>query len=172
MDEKNIWQAAEDGDLEQVKKLIGLGVDVDSKCDNYHEDYPVCHDIVGGVLCRCRFVDLSVSLCSFCSVCVDQGWTPLHIAALGGHIDIVEQLIKSGADVNLPKMVCSPLFFFSSRDRKCHFFPSQVYRFLLTIDGHFLDFEALKQRWVSHHPYHHQCFFCVSLCHPTDPSDA
>ncbi len=47
MDEKNIWQATWDGDLEQVKKLIGLGVDVDSKCEDNHKDYHVCdNDII------------------------------------------------------------------------------------------------------------------------------
>ncbi len=34
----DIWQAAEDGDLEQVKKLITLGVDVNSKDANVRND--------------------------------------------------------------------------------------------------------------------------------------
>ncbi len=41
MNQKNIWQAAEDGDLEQVKKWITLGVDVNKK------DFFVCnYDII------------------------------------------------------------------------------------------------------------------------------
>ena len=30
----------------------------------------------------------------------DQGWIPLHLAALGGDKEIVELLISKGADVN------------------------------------------------------------------------
>ena len=30
----------------------------------------------------------------------NQGWIPLHLAALGGHKEIVELLISKGADVN------------------------------------------------------------------------
>ncbi len=48
----------------------------------------------------CHTFQTHVSLCSFCFVCVYQGWTPLHMAAFNGHKDTVELLIKHGANVN------------------------------------------------------------------------
>uniref|UniRef100_A0AAQ4NQQ8 Oxysterol binding protein like 1A n=1 Tax=Gasterosteus aculeatus aculeatus TaxID=481459 RepID=A0AAQ4NQQ8_GASAC len=33
------------------------------------------------------------------------GWTPLHLASYFGHKDVVEELLKVGADVNLPNNV-------------------------------------------------------------------
>ncbi len=49
---------------------------------------------------------MSVSLCSFCSICfvcvVYQGYAPLHFAARWGHCEVVELLIKHGANVNAP----------------------------------------------------------------------
>ncbi|CAG10951.1 unnamed protein product, partial [Tetraodon nigroviridis] len=33
------------------------------------------------------------------------GWTPLHLASYFGHKDVVEELLKAGADVNLPNNI-------------------------------------------------------------------
>ncbi len=52
------------------------------------------------VIMMSHFPNLHVSLCSFCSICVHQGDAPLPIAALKGHKDIVELLIKCSANVN------------------------------------------------------------------------
>ncbi len=59
-----------------------------------------------------HFPNLHVSLYSFCSICVYQGAAPLHIAAQKGHCEIVELLIKSGANVNAQNQyVCALVAF-------------------------------------------------------------
>ncbi|XP_077441178.1 oxysterol-binding protein-related protein 1 isoform X1 [Vanacampus margaritifer] len=35
----------------------------------------------------------------------NRGWTPLHLASYFGHTDVVDELLKAGADVNLPNNV-------------------------------------------------------------------
>ncbi|XP_061635630.1 oxysterol-binding protein-related protein 1 isoform X3 [Phyllopteryx taeniolatus] len=35
----------------------------------------------------------------------NRGWRPLHLASYFGHIDVVDQLLKAGADVNLPNNI-------------------------------------------------------------------
>ncbi len=89
----NIWDAALDGDLEHVKKLISLGVDVNEK----HEKI-VCDDIIINVFVSghgCLTLFILFHLFRLC-----QDVTPLHIAAERGRKDIVELLIKHGANVN------------------------------------------------------------------------
>ena len=36
---------------------------------------------------------------------VQDGYTPLHIAAQNGHVEVVETLIKSGADISVVEKV-------------------------------------------------------------------
>ena len=39
-------------------------------------------------------------------VCTVQNqWTPLHLAAQNGHVEVVETLIKSGADISVVEKV-------------------------------------------------------------------
>ncbi|XP_061539610.1 LOW QUALITY PROTEIN: oxysterol-binding protein-related protein 1 [Phycodurus eques] len=35
----------------------------------------------------------------------NRGWRPLHLASYFGHIDVVDELLKAGADVNLPNNI-------------------------------------------------------------------
>ena len=33
--------------------------------------------------------------------CIQRQWTPLHLAARDGHTEIVDLLVKNGADINI-----------------------------------------------------------------------
>ena len=45
---------------------------------------------------------------------LQDGRTPLHMAAAAGHLNVVQYLVSSGADVNLKDKVSGVMYNFSS----------------------------------------------------------
>ncbi len=39
-------------------------------------------------------------VCAMCLWMSQDGWTPLHVASTGGHVEVVSALIGAGASVN------------------------------------------------------------------------
>lgn len=39
------------------------------------------------------------------ALCVQEGWTPLHVAVQGGRVDIIKLLISRGADITIQNKV-------------------------------------------------------------------
>uniref|UniRef100_A0A3Q2Y6S4 Oxysterol-binding protein n=1 Tax=Hippocampus comes TaxID=109280 RepID=A0A3Q2Y6S4_HIPCM len=68
---------ARNGDLDAVRKLLASKVSGESTLD-----------------INCKGKSKS-----------NRGWTPLHLASYFGHTDVVDELLKAGADVNLPNNV-------------------------------------------------------------------
>lgn len=53
---------------------------------------------------------LRINTCTFYHLHEQSGWTPLHSAALIGHVDTARLLLEHGADVNTRDMVSCPLY--------------------------------------------------------------
>ena len=46
---------------------------------------------------------------------LQDGGTPLHMAAAAGHLNVVQYLVSSGADVNMKDMVSGIMYNFSTK---------------------------------------------------------
>ena len=103
---KTLHQAAKAGDINQVKALLGQGVDINVKDDEGLT--PLHHAIKEGHTELARFlIDQDADLKA-----KEKRWdyTPLHYAIWFNNTDIVEVLVNKGVDVNYtPKRDYSPL---------------------------------------------------------------
>uniref|UniRef100_A0A7N5ZTZ0 Oxysterol-binding protein n=1 Tax=Anabas testudineus TaxID=64144 RepID=A0A7N5ZTZ0_ANATE len=71
--EAQLLSHAKEGRCSPIQRLLQSGFDQSSSLN---------------INCRCKSKD-------------SLGWTPLHLACYCGHTDVVEELLKAGADVNL-----------------------------------------------------------------------
>ncbi|XP_035664097.1 death-associated protein kinase dapk-1-like [Branchiostoma floridae] len=96
MNRRDFLQAAQDGDVEKVRRWLEEGLDVNTK--DYYGDtglYEACkkdHDKVVALLIK-NGADLNVTN--------KDGFTGLYVACRGGYDKVVELLIKNGADLNV-----------------------------------------------------------------------
>ena len=84
--------AAHNGHVEVIVSLTKSGADI-----NVVEKVNQCKNTID-------YCILLYSMKQFVCIVQDE-WTPLHLALRNGHIEVVETLIKSGADINFAQKV-------------------------------------------------------------------
>ena len=89
-----MWAASE-GQLQNVKKLINAGEDVNAA--NAEGDTPLHYAVSNGDK---DILNILLQAGAAVNATDSEGNTPLHWAAKGGHKDILKILIASGGDVN------------------------------------------------------------------------
>jgi ankyrin repeat protein/beta-lactamase regulating signal transducer with metallopeptidase domain len=93
---KSLHQAAQDGDIAQVRLLISAGTNVNEK----DKDGRTALQLAVRQAHR-AVVELLITKGADIEAKGGNGATPLHMAASAGHKDIVELLLNRGADVNV-----------------------------------------------------------------------
>ena len=99
---KDIWEAAEQGDIEAVKEYLAAGTDVNAGggLDDNGEPLlwtPLHHAAWGG---HKEIAELLIAKGAEVDANHDGEGTPLDSAIIGGEKEIAELLIDEGADVN------------------------------------------------------------------------
>ena len=92
----SLHEAAAAGDIEQVKKLISEGANIDAK--NKQGRTPLHIAAANG---RMEVAGLLIEKGANINAKHNSGGTPLHLAVNGGHKEMVELLITKGADINV-----------------------------------------------------------------------
>ena len=92
----SLHKAAAAGDIEQVKKLISEGANIDAK--DKQGRTPLHNAAANG---RMEVAELLIEKGANVNALHNSGGTPLHVAVNGGHKEIVELLITKGADINV-----------------------------------------------------------------------
>ena len=96
MDRTDLFDAASDGNVEEVKKLLEKGADPNAQ-DGYG-DTPLHKAASGG---RVDVVKLLLERGADPNIQDKDGNTPLHKAAYNGHVRVVKLLLERGADPNI-----------------------------------------------------------------------
>ncbi len=104
---ESLHDAAEGGDVSQVKRLISKGADVNAKTDGWlitpmhvaaregHKE--VCELLIAkGAEVNVKSGEVDVADMNY----KDEGWTPLHAACAEGHQGVAKLLLTHGAAVN------------------------------------------------------------------------
>ena len=90
-----LLQAARDGDLAEVERLLEAGADV-----NLQGDYGGTALMAAAARGYTEMAELLISAGADVNLQSDYGWTALMVASKYGYTEIVEMLINAGADVN------------------------------------------------------------------------
>uniref|UniRef100_A0A8C5PEM3 Uncharacterized protein n=1 Tax=Leptobrachium leishanense TaxID=445787 RepID=A0A8C5PEM3_9ANUR len=75
--------------------------------NSYNEEQLLCDarngnlEEVHELLKSCRTGEITVNINCKGKSKSNLGWTPLHLACYFGHVQVVEDLLKAGADVNV-----------------------------------------------------------------------
>ncbi|KAK9761390.1 hypothetical protein K7432_013752 [Basidiobolus ranarum] len=93
MSTQNIWLAASDGNLEEVKGFLEAGISVDAKDQN---GYTPLHAAVS--YGHTELVQFLLDSGANVNITDSDGDTPLHVCE---NFEVAEQLVKAGADIQL-----------------------------------------------------------------------
>jgi hypothetical protein len=93
---KSLGQSVVDGDIDQVKKQISSGADVNTK---NRMSWTLLHTAIRNK--RTEIAQLLIDKGADVNARDNRGRTPLHFAVESGQKDIVETLIAKGSDVNV-----------------------------------------------------------------------
>ena len=95
---QNIWNAADEGNIEEVKQHLDSGIDVNAK--NQFGGTPLHFAAKQGHM---KIAELLTAQGAKVNAKADDESTPLHSAAISGHKEVAELLIAKGAEVNAKK---------------------------------------------------------------------
>jgi outer membrane protein assembly factor BamB len=92
----SLHKAAAAGDIEQVKKLVSEGANIDAK--DKQGRTPLHNAAANG---RMEVAELLIEKGADINAQHNSGGTPLHLAVNRGHKEMIELLITKGADINI-----------------------------------------------------------------------
>ena len=95
---QNIWNAADEGNIEEVKQHLDSGIDVNAK--NQFGGTPLHFAAKQG---HKNLAALLITEGADTNAEAYDKSTPLHSAVISGYKEVAEQLIANGADVNATK---------------------------------------------------------------------
>jgi len=122
-------EACEDGDLKKVKQYLELGADKDARDSKF--GYSGRHYAArGGQLRVLKFLSQDDDGQDRCL----RGFTPMHLAAMKDHLDVVKWHVSKGADINCKSTEgVTPLFLAAESNAE------SVANFLLSMKGILID---------------------------------
>ena len=92
----SIWTAAEDGNIEVIKKHIEAGANIESKCEGCGGT-SLDHAVRNGFIEAAKFL---ISAGADVNATDSKGMTPLHKSILEGYSEMATMLMDEGADPN------------------------------------------------------------------------
>ncbi|RQM29564.1 hypothetical protein B5M09_010745 [Aphanomyces astaci] len=104
MENPNLWCAAYNGKIEDVRKYLALGADVNKKdavrpCCT---DIPTSYHRKQGVLCVAASAGFLEVVKELIQCGADNAYSPLYAATLTGHLHVVQELVDNGANIDAP----------------------------------------------------------------------
>ena len=93
-DSRQLWRAIETGDLNELRKIFGSGVSINSTDENGVTPllHAACYD-------RIDVIRTLIECSADVNAVRSDGFTPLLLAVFHGHRDVIQLLVESGADV-------------------------------------------------------------------------
>ncbi|XP_054631968.1 ankyrin repeat domain-containing protein 27 isoform X2 [Dunckerocampus dactyliophorus] len=98
---EKLLRAVADGDLEMVRYLLEWTDEEEKEEGEVPSEAPLCHPLCQCLMCA-PAQKLSTAQAGTLGVnsCNADGFTPLHVAAMHGHVELTALLVRHGASVN------------------------------------------------------------------------
>ena len=106
--DKDFLKAAEKNDLDEIKRLLKIGVEPDvTKFEFFSWDWTAFH-----YAAFWNSFDVALYLINNYNISAESkdlwGWTPLHIAVMNGNIDMVKLFLECDLDINIKTRISYP----------------------------------------------------------------